>query len=112
MELTRKKCKPCEDKKTKGIPKADLQDFLDEVHHWTLAKDSKSIYRMFEFKDFIGAVNFVDTVADIAEGEGHHPDIMIEYNKVTLTLSTHSIDELTENDFIVAAKIDDIMHRV
>lgn len=112
MELVRKKCKPCEDKKTKGIPKEDLQDFLDEVHHWALSKDSKSISRMFEFKDFIGAVNFVDTVADIAEGEGHHPDIMIAYNKVTLTLSTHSIGELTENDFIVAAKIDDIMHRV
>lgn len=89
-----------------------MQDFLDEVHHWALAKDGKSISRMFEFKDFIGAVNFVDMVADIAEGEGHHPDIMIEYNKVTLTLSTHSIGELTENDFIVAAKIDDSMHRV
>jgi 4a-hydroxytetrahydrobiopterin dehydratase len=60
----------------------------------------------FKFVDFIGAINFVNLVADIAEEEGHHPDIHIFYNKVRLELSTHAIGGLSENDFILAAKID------
>lgn len=66
------------------------------------------ISKEFKFKDFIGAINFVDNVAGIAEEEGHHPDIYIFYNKVLIELSTHSIGGLSENDFILAAKIDNI----
>ena len=63
------------------------------------------IGREFEFKDFKEAMIFVNNVADLAETEGHHPDITIHWNKVKLDLWTHSVDGLTENDFIVASKI-------
>lgn len=70
------------------------------------ALNGARIYKEFKFKDFIGAINFVNLVADIAEMEGHHPDIHINYNKVLLELWTHAIGGLSENDFILAAKID------
>ncbi len=64
------------------------------------------ISKLYKFADFIGAINFVNNIAEIAESEGHHPDININYNKVTLELSTHAIGGLSENDFILAAKVD------
>lgn len=90
----------------KPFNKTKAEEFLAEVPGWTLDKDAKIIAKEFKFQDFIGAVNFVERVADVAEMEGHHPDIHIFYNKVLLELSTHSIGGLSENDFIVAAKID------
>ena len=105
MDLLKKKCVPCEG----GMPplgRADAQDYLGEVPSWTLDKDAKTISKEFKFKDFIGAINFVNNVAEIAESEGHHPDIHINYNKVLLELTTHAIGGLSENDFILAAKID------
>ncbi len=117
--LLKKKCVPCEKKGMKPLSRAYAQDYLDELHGWTLnweanplasaglkALQTGKISKEFKFKDFIGAINFVERVADIAEMEGHHPDIHIRYNKVLLELWTHSIGGLSENDFIVAAKID------
>jgi 4a-hydroxytetrahydrobiopterin dehydratase len=106
MDLLKRKCKPCEDKNLKPMSKADAQDFLDEVPTWTLNDKAEKISKEFKFSDFIGAINFVERVADVAEMEGHHPDIHIHYNKVLLELWTHNIGGLSENDFIVAAKID------
>jgi len=68
--------------------------------------DGKAIERTFEFDDFGQAIDFVNAVADIAEEEGHHPDIDIRWNKVRLVLSTHSEGGLTELDFDLAAKVD------
>lgn len=65
-----------------------------------------SITKEFKFKDFKEAIAFVNKIAEIAESEGHHPDICVFYNKVKLTLFTHSAKGLTEKDFILAAKID------
>ena len=70
--------------------------------------ENKKIRREFIFKDFKESVAFVIKVAALAENEGHHPDIYIFYNKVTLELSTHAISGLSENDFILAVKIDKI----
>ena len=70
--------------------------------------ENKKIRREFIFKDFKESVAFVIKVAALAENEGHHPDIYIFYNKVTLELSTHAISGLSENDFILAVKIDRI----
>ena len=67
--------------------------------------------RRFEFRDFIGAMKFVNRVADLAESQGHHPDIAIHWNRVDLTLWTHKIGGLHENDFILAAKIDRLLSR-
>ncbi len=104
--LHKKKCIPCEKKDTPPLSGNELKDYMDEVHHWVLSPDSKKISREFTFKNFVKAMDFVSHVADIAEQEGHHPDIYIFYNKVKLELWTHAIGGLSENDFIVASKID------
>jgi 4a-hydroxytetrahydrobiopterin dehydratase len=75
------------------------------VPGWVLDAEGKKISRDFVFKDFKEAMVFVNKVADIAEKEGHHPDIAIWWNKVKLELSTHAIGGLSTNDFIVAAKV-------
>jgi len=104
-DLLNKKCVPCEGG-VSPLSGPDLQDYLDEVHTWVLSSDAKKISKEFKFKNFLEAMDFVDRVADIAEEEGHHPDIHIHYNKITLELSTHAIGGLSENDFILAKKID------
>ncbi len=106
MDLLKKKCIPCEKKGMKPLSRADAEDYVDESHGWTLDEKGLKISKEFKFADFIGAINFVERVADVAEMEGHHPDIHINYNKVLLELSTHAIGGLSENDFILAAKID------
>ncbi|HEY4477931.1 MAG TPA: 4a-hydroxytetrahydrobiopterin dehydratase [Candidatus Paceibacterota bacterium] len=105
-KLLNKKCVPCEDKSMDPFTPEEARNYMPDVPEWVLAEDGKSISREFKFADFIGSINFINNVADIAEEEGHHPDIEIHYNKVKLTLSTHSIGGLSENDFIVAAKVD------
>lgn len=105
-DLLKKKCVPCEKKGMKPMEREEAQDYVDESYGWALSADAKRISKEYKFADFIGAINFVERVADVAEEEGHHPDIHIHYNKVTLELSTHAIDGLSVNDFIVAAKVD------
>ncbi len=102
--LPRKKCKSCEDKDIKSLQGEELRDYLDEVSKWS--HEGIKIVREFTFKNFLESMQFIERVADIAEEEGHHPDIHISYNKVRLELYTHSISGLSENDFIVASKID------
>lgn len=68
--------------------------------------DNKKLERVFQFKDFKEAMGFVNKVVAVAEAEGHHPDILINYNRVVLTSWTHAIGGLSENDFILASKID------
>lgn len=92
----------------KPLDKESAEELLSEVSEWDMAKDGKKISREFKFRDFLGSMGFIDKVADIAEIEGHHPDIHVYYDKVVLDLSTHSIGGLSENDFIVAAKINAI----
>jgi 4a-hydroxytetrahydrobiopterin dehydratase len=106
MKLSQKKCIPCEEKTMKPMKRADTQAYLIELPKWILAKNAKKISRTWLFKDFVHALKFINQVGVIAEKNGHHPDIFVSYNKVTLDLWTHSIGGLSENDFIVAAKID------
>ncbi len=107
-ELSQKKCVPCEG----GIPpltKQKAQEYMEEVPQWELVEDGTyQIKRKFEFNGFKEAMDFVNQVAEVAQNEGHHPNIHIYYNQVTLELYTHAIDGLHENDFIMAAKIDQI----
>jgi len=104
-DLLKKKCIPCE---VGGIPltREEVEKYLAELTGWNVDEDFKIILKEYKFKDFIGATNFVNNVAEIAESEGHHPDIHIFYNKVVLELTTHAISGLSENDFILATKID------
>ena len=105
MDLTQKKCKPCEGG-TLPLTETETNKLLEQIPSWEI-KDGK-VYKQFKFKDFVEAMQFVNKVAEIAEQEGHHPDISIRWNKVDIELWTHAINGLSENDFIVAAKIDEI----
>jgi 4a-hydroxytetrahydrobiopterin dehydratase len=87
----------------------DEDRYIKEVPSWTLDREGvHRIKKSFKFKDFKDAISFVNKVAEIAEEEGHHPNISIFYNRVELELYTHAIKGLFENDFIMAAKIDEI----
>lgn len=104
--LTTKHCIPCES----GTPPMSLdeaQKLLNETLGWKMIGERK-ITREFNFEDFKEAMSFVNKVADIAEDEGHHPDIYIFYSLVRLTLWTHAAGGLTENDFILAAKVNEL----
>ncbi|MGH7204291.1 MAG: 4a-hydroxytetrahydrobiopterin dehydratase [Candidatus Levyibacteriota bacterium] len=105
-DLTQKHCKPCEGG-VKPLSTDEYGAFLrQELVGWTAFED-KMIVKDYKFKDFKAAVEFVNKVGKIAESEGHHPDINLHnWNKVTLTLTTHAIGGLSENDFILASKID------
>jgi 4a-hydroxytetrahydrobiopterin dehydratase len=108
MDLNKKKCVPCE----KGASPLDEQredELLKAVDNWELTRTGvHTIKKSFKFTGFPAAVGFVVEVALLAESEGHHPDIHIYYAKVEIELSTHAIGGLSENDFILAAKIDDV----
>jgi 4a-hydroxytetrahydrobiopterin dehydratase len=82
----------------------DVQARLGELAGWE--RDGDAIVREFEFKDFVGSVDFVNRITPLAEAMNHHPDLAIFWNKVTVTLSTHSEGGLTGNDFELASKID------
>lgn len=84
--------------------------FLEENSGWHIRRSGvHKLDREFRFKNFVKAIEFVNKLADVAEGEGHHPDIHIFYNKVKIELYTHAIDGLSENDFIVAAKLNKLL---
>jgi 4a-hydroxytetrahydrobiopterin dehydratase len=82
----------------------DVRARLGEQPGWE--RDGDAIVREFEFKDFVGSVDFVNRITPLAEAMNHHPDLAISWNKVTVTLSTHSEGGLTARDFELAAQID------
>lgn len=105
LNLVKGHCEPCEGG-TKPFEKEDIATYLTYLKtSWAVVDDIK-LEKKFKFKDFKEAMGFVNKVADIAEKEGHHPDICIYYNKVVIHLTTHAIGGLSVNDFIVASKIE------
>lgn len=105
MNLAKKKCIPCEQKNLKSFTRKQAKEYINSLDNWVLEKSAKKISRTILFPDFISLMKFVNRVAKLVEKEGHHPDISIFYNKLVLDLWTHSIKGLSENDFIVASKI-------
>jgi 4a-hydroxytetrahydrobiopterin dehydratase len=105
QDLTKKHCVPCENGEGK-LTMEKIKEYLPAAEGWFLIGDQ--IKKDFKFKDFKEAMSFVNKVADLAESEGHHPDIYIFYNKVNFSLHTHAAKGLTENDFIIAAKINNL----
>lgn len=106
--LSAKSCVPCRG----GVPpltEAEARRLAEAVPAWALLENGTRLVRRFEFRDFRAAMEFVNRVADLAEAEGHHPDFEIHWNKVELTLWTHKIGGLHENDFILAAKVDRLL---
>lgn len=88
----------------------EITEYLTLINNWEFLETGK-IVKEFEFDDFVGSIDFINNIAKIAEEEQHHPDIEIKYSKVTITLSTHFVKGLSENDFIMAAKIDNILSK-
>ena len=107
MDLSQKKCVACEGG-TAPLNRAEAQTLIKQLNGWTLSGDSQWISKDFTFKNFAEAMAFADKVGEIAESEGHHPDLQVRWGKAVVELTTHAIHGLSENDFIVAAKVDKI----
>lgn len=107
-ELTHKKCVPCEG----GVPKYSLEESqaqLKTLNGWRLTHDGERIRKDWTVKHFMAGIDFFNAVAKLAEDDGHHPDLHLEgYRKLWIELWTHAIGGLSENDFILAAKIDQL----
>ena len=109
-DLLKKKCEPCEG----GVIPFDISEihkFQKKVDGWDVVKNVKKIYileKKFIFKNFLESQKFVNEVGRISEEEGHHPEILFGWGYATVQITTHAIEGLSENDFILAAKIDQI----
>jgi 4a-hydroxytetrahydrobiopterin dehydratase len=107
-ELVKKKCQPCEG----GVAPFAIDDTraqLKQLVGWKLTHDGQRIRKDWIVKNFMAGISFFNRCADVAEAEGHHPDLHIEgYRNVSVELWTHAIGGLSENDFILAAKIDQL----
>jgi 4a-hydroxytetrahydrobiopterin dehydratase len=104
MNLVEKKCIPC----SGGVPALTRKEFaplLQELDDWTVENDKKLV-RSFQFDNFAKPMELAKKIADIAEHEQHHPDLLVRWGELKVELWTHKIDGLTESDFILAAKID------
>ena len=110
-DLLDKKCVPCEG----GVAKFDISEihkYQKKVDGWNIIKNESEIYlleKKFEFKNFLESQKFINKVGKISEIEGHHPDITFGWGYAKINILTHAIEGLSENDFILAAKIDQII---
>ena len=110
-DLSEKKCIPCEG----GIPSFDITEihkYLKKVDGWDVEKDSNESYyiiKEFKFENFLLSLNFVNKIGNLAEQEGHHPDIWFGWGYAKIKVQTHAINGLHESDFVLAAKIDKIL---
>lgn len=105
MDFTKKRCAPCE----RGTPRktaGEVDEALRSVQGWDAQEGKTRIHRQYKFRDFVQAMRFVNALAALAEAEQHHPDFTVHWNTVDVTLWTHTVGGLSENDFIVAAKLD------
>ena len=104
---TQQHCTPCE-KGAKPLQGEVLEQLIDQLGEGWAVVEGKKLQKQYQFDDFKQAWSFVDLVAELAEEENHHPNIEFTWGKATITLWTHKIDGLHENDFIMAAKIDEL----
>ena len=110
MDYASKRCVPCEG----GVPAftpAQAGEALRSLRGWELLEGSKRLHKQLRFQDFKQAMRFVNAMADLAEAEGHHPDFTVHYSTVDVVLWTHAVGGLSENDFILAAKLDQLEGR-
>lgn len=107
MSLKDKKCIPCRG----GVPALEgkeIEPLLKEVDGWQLV-DDKKIQKSFKTKDFVHSMDIANKITELAESEGHHPDLHVAYGSLGIEIWTHKVGGLTESDFILAAKIDDLI---
>ena len=105
MELEKKRCLPCEGG-VSALPQDEVERLLSQISGWTLEPGRSELRKRFRFSRFGETIAFVNRMADLAESEGHHPDFCVRFANLDVTLTTHAVGGLTENDFILAAKID------
>ena len=111
-DLLNKKCVPCEG----GVIPFDISEihkYQKKVDGWDIIKNEKNIfylYKKYEFKNFLESQIFINKIGEISEKEGHHPDISFGWGYAEIKITTHAIEGLSENDFILAAKIDQIVN--
>jgi 4a-hydroxytetrahydrobiopterin dehydratase len=103
--LAEKRCIPCEGDVPK-MTKAQAETLMEHVPEWKLSEDATKLSRTFSFNDFKSAIAFADAVGILAEEEWHHPDMTVSWGKVGVSFATHAVRGLTENDFVMAAKVD------
>lgn len=106
-DLAQKKCVACEGG-VAPLNHMEAEVLMKQLNGWKLSPDDTTITKGFEFKNFADALAFTNKVGAIAEEEGHHPSIILYWGMAVIALTTHAINGLSENDFIVAAKIDKI----
>lgn len=107
-DLSQQKCVPCEGG-TQPLSRNEADQLLQQVPGWTLRDDGKAIQRRFEFKGFYKTMAFINALAWIANQQMHHPDFSAGYNFCLVTFTTHAINGLSENDFICAAKVNELL---
>ncbi|HEY1420126.1 MAG TPA: 4a-hydroxytetrahydrobiopterin dehydratase [Candidatus Dormibacteraeota bacterium] len=107
--LARRHCVACE-KGTPPLPDAESRALLAELSGWAIDESDgrAGLVKTLRFKGFMPGVELVNRIAELAEAEGHHPDLTLTYGSLTVRLTTHAAGGLTENDFILAAKIDEL----
>jgi 4a-hydroxytetrahydrobiopterin dehydratase len=105
-DLTKKKCKPCEGG-AQPLSPSEIEAYLKKLQSWSYTNNA--IEKTFSFKNYYETLSFVNAVAWIAHREDHHPDISFGYKTCTIRYSTHAVKGMTENDFICAAKIDELL---
>ena len=111
-DLSEKKCVPCEG----GVVPFDMSEihkYQKKVDGWKVKKNEREVYfleKFFKFKNFINSQNFINKVGEISEKENHHPDISFGWGYAKIEITTHAIEGLSENDFILASKIDQIFN--
>ena len=111
-DISKKKCVPCEGK-TVPFDISEIHKYQKKVDGWDIAKNEKNNFfleKNFKFKNFKDSQDFINIIGKISEEEGHHPDINFGWGYAKITITTHAIEGLSENDFILAAKIDQIFN--
>ncbi|OGW83806.1 MAG: hypothetical protein A3C47_01035 [Omnitrophica bacterium RIFCSPHIGHO2_02_FULL_51_18] len=104
----KKRCLPCEGG-VKPLQRKQALRLMKWLKDWKMSAKGRAIYKDYRMKDFMSAIRFINRIAKLAEAENHHPDLSLtNYRRLTVTLSTHAIGGLSENDFILAVKIDRI----
>jgi len=103
--LNNLKCTPCSGK-TPKLNRDEISTNLNKLSNWSINDEKEMLFKKFTFKSFKGALNFTNSVGDLAEKEGHHPDISMGWGYCLIMIHTHAIKGLSINDFVLASKID------
>ena len=107
LYLNKKKCEPCTGN-TEKFTKVKIEKFLKQINTWSINDKQEMIFKKFKFKNYKLTIEFINKISNISEQEGHHPDISFGWGYAKIIITTHAIEGLSENDFILAAKIDQI----